>query len=243
MTVAPPLSALVITMSSLSEKFLSAFISPFVRLFEHGGRFSWFQMSSMTADSNVSIVLSTFFGVNELFLSFNCCKIVGLYSEFPKCALSLIRLKKALRSSSSAVVLNLGGRGQKFKPLSNKLNTCKEKVCLLKFIIRPFGSFLNLQASRSFFVVERKLLACLLVGLGSPRPCCLFGGLIGFLGVFSLFLDRGCFYLVWVVVFGWLSALGFQRRCGSSCPVFCVVLLSGLQTHRPLWVAVAVHET
>ena len=51
-------------------------------------------MSSMTADSNVSMVMSTFFGVNELFLSFNCCKIVGSYSEIPKCALSLIRLKK-----------------------------------------------------------------------------------------------------------------------------------------------------
>ena len=128
----------------------------------------------------------------------------------------IYKKKKTLTSSSNAVVLNLGGRGQKFKPLSNKLNTCKEKVCLLKFIIRPFGSFLNLQASRSFYVVERKLLACLLVGLGSPRPCCLFGGWIGFLGVSSLFLDRGYFYLEWVVVFGWLSALGFQRRCGQT---------------------------
>ena len=232
MTVAPPLSARVKTMSSLSDKFLSALISPFVRLFERGGCFSWFLMSSMTTDSNVSMVLSTFFGVNELFFCFNCCKIVGLYSEIPKCALSLIRLKKALRSSPNAVVLNLGGRGQKFKPLTNKLNTSKEKVCLLKFIIRPFGSFLNLQVSRSFFAVERKLLACLLVGLGSPRPCCLFGSWNGFLGVSSLFLDRGYFCLVRVVVFGWLSALGFQRRCGSSCPVFCVVVLSGLPTHR-----------
>ena len=70
MTVAPPLSARVITMSSLSDKFLSALISPFVRLFERGGCFSWFLMSSMTADSNVSMVLSTFFGVNELFFCF-----------------------------------------------------------------------------------------------------------------------------------------------------------------------------
>ena len=70
MTVAPPLSARVITMSSLSDKFLSAFISPFVRSFERSGCFSWFIMSSMTADANASKVLSTFFGVNELFLSF-----------------------------------------------------------------------------------------------------------------------------------------------------------------------------
>ena len=98
-------------------------------------------MSSKTADSKVTIVLSTFCGVNEVFRSFNFCNIVGLYSENPKCALSLIRLKNALRSLLKTVVLYLGGLGQKFKPLSNKLNTSTGNLCLLKFTMRPFGSF------------------------------------------------------------------------------------------------------
>ena len=109
-------------------------------------------MSSMTTDSKVVMVVSTFCGVNELLRFFNLSSIVGLYSYIPKCALSLIRLKNAIRSLSNAVVLYLGGRGQKFKLLSNKLNTYEEKVCLLRFITLPFGSLLNLQVSRSFFV-------------------------------------------------------------------------------------------
>ena len=98
-------------------------------------------MSSKTADSKVTIASSTFCGVSEVFHSFTFRNIVGLYSENPKCALSLIRVKNALRSLSKTVVLYLGGLGQKFKPLSNKLNTSKGNLCLLKFTMRPFGSF------------------------------------------------------------------------------------------------------
>ena len=192
MKVAPPLSARVITRSSLFDRFLSALISPFVMLFERSACFSWFLMSSITADSNVSMVVSTCCGVNELFLSLSCCRIVGLHSEIPKCALSLMRLKKAFRSLSNVVLLYLGGHGQKFKLLSNKLNTCIENVCLLRFIILLFASFCNVTVSRSFFVIERKLLVRLLGGAECPRPCCLFGGWIGFFEMSLLFLEMGC---------------------------------------------------
>ena len=79
-TVAPPLSALVINMSSLSDKHFSALRSPLVRLFLRIACLAWFLMSSKTADSKVTIVLSTFCGVNEVFRSFNFCNIVGLNS-------------------------------------------------------------------------------------------------------------------------------------------------------------------
>ena len=147
MTVAPPLSARVTTMSSLFDKSFSALRSPFVRLRARIACLSWFLMSSMTADSKVVIVVSTFCGVNELFRSFKLCNMVGLYSEILKCALSLTCLKNALRPLLNMEVLYLGGRGQKFKLLSNKLNTSTEKVCLIKFTMRPFGSFCSLQVS------------------------------------------------------------------------------------------------
>ena len=53
--------------------------------------------------------------------------MVELYSQIPKCALSLIRLTKARRSLSNAVALYPGGLGQKFELLSNKLMTLQEK--------------------------------------------------------------------------------------------------------------------
>ena len=141
----------------------------------------------MTADSKVSMVWSRFFGVNELLPSCSFCVILRLYSDNPKCALSLIRLVNVFRSLLNVASLYLGGRGQKFKFLPSKLKTCKENECLLMFITRPFGSSLNLSASRSFFVVLRKHLLCLLEVLVCPLPY-LDGGLDSFLEMTLLFL-------------------------------------------------------
>ena len=56
------------------------------------------------------------------------------------------------------------------------------------FIPRPFGSSLNLRASRSFFVVFRKHFLCLLEVLECPLPY-LDGGLDSFLEMLLLFLQ------------------------------------------------------
>ena len=69
MTIAPPLSALVVIKSSFSVSFLRASRCFFVRLSYGKCRFSWFVMSSVTAISKVWIVASMFLGVNELFFS------------------------------------------------------------------------------------------------------------------------------------------------------------------------------
>ena len=76
-TIAPPLSALVITKSSLVVSFLRASRCFFVKLSNGKRRFSWFLISSLTAISKVWIVASMFFGVNELFFSLSDCKMVG----------------------------------------------------------------------------------------------------------------------------------------------------------------------
>ena len=65
----------------------------------------------------------------------------GVWLVCPKCARSLILLKKAERSCLSEVWLMGGGVGQNLRPLFRSLNVSAENLCGLRLITFPSGSY------------------------------------------------------------------------------------------------------
>ena len=159
-TTAPPLSALLIMMSSRLNRSFSATFSSLLKLgliFFSGTVLLW-SISFLTASTYVFIVWWLLGGVQFLFLF--CLNSLFsssflLFGMSLKYAFSLIRLEKSFKSASSSFLLCTFGVGIKFKFLFKSLYSTLVNKCLVKLIIFPFGLDWCLI---DFSIVFRKLL-------------------------------------------------------------------------------------
>ena len=141
-TIAPPLSALVI-MISLFCRLTSASCSDFVRLSR--GTFLAFLASVMKNSTQLGNLSG-----NQLLLLLNLGSF-ELKWVYPKCALSLILRQNLRRSLLRFRLLYLLGWGQKSRFLLSKENSLFEKGLPDKLTTFPKGSNLVLTFDRSVF--------------------------------------------------------------------------------------------
>ena len=155
MTVAPPLSALVMMMSSLEDKSLSALHS-FVERLSCGIGLEFASFSSLvTQDMKVSTEWWFILGVQLLSRREKSSDSEGvrLGSGFSKWALSFILLKKRCKSVLRFSRLNSPGTGQKLRFLFRSSNTVLLNTLLLRLTTVPLPScFLSSFVERIFLI-------------------------------------------------------------------------------------------